>query len=263
MVAYLWISAVLILVGFIAGFVNTISGSGSLLTLPILMFLGLPAGVANGTNRVGVLVQNLVGTLYYRKKKLLDYREGHQLILPAAIGGLVGAVLAVNTSDQLMEKVIGVVLLVMFLIYVLRPERQITKYVDRLQQQFPTLQNLICFFIGIYGGYIQVGVGFLFLALLVIAQGHNMERANALKVYLGLIFTICSLVIFFINWKVDVLIGLILAVGNMLGAMVATRWFAVNETPKFLRLFVSAISLGLCLLFAFKYLHLLPSFISF
>ncbi|MDP4185236.1 MAG: sulfite exporter TauE/SafE family protein, partial [Bacteroidota bacterium] len=201
MIEYITLAAI-ILVGFIAGFVNTVAGSGSLLTLPLLMFLGLPAGIANGTNRVGVLVQNFVGVFAYKKRKILDTHAGSEFALPTAIGGLIGAVLAVNTEDRIMEYVIGIVLFVMFFVFIFKPEKWINTFVDKLQAQFPVIQNIICFLIGVYGGYIQVGVGFFFLAMLVIASGHNMERANALKVYLGLIFTACALIIFFINMKV-------------------------------------------------------------
>jgi uncharacterized membrane protein YfcA len=76
----------LIITGILAGFINTLAGSGSLITLPLLMFMGLPANIANATNRIGIFLQSAVGAVSFRQNKVFEYKEGIWLALPALIG---------------------------------------------------------------------------------------------------------------------------------------------------------------------------------
>ena len=101
--------------GFIAGFINTLAGSGSLVTLPLLIFLGLPANVANGTNRVGVLLQNVVAVDSFHRQKVMDWRRGLTLSLPAIVGSIIGAQIAVNLDETMMRRTIGALMVVMLL----------------------------------------------------------------------------------------------------------------------------------------------------
>src|SRR5215213_1564020 len=96
------------LTGFAAGFINTLAGSGSLLTLPILILLGLPANVANGTNRVGVLMQNVVAVATFRQSGALPLAGSWKLIVPSVVGSVIGAALAVDLDEMLLRQTIGV-----------------------------------------------------------------------------------------------------------------------------------------------------------
>jgi uncharacterized membrane protein YfcA len=220
-------------VGFIAGFINILAGSGSLLTLPLLMFLGLPANVANGTNRIAILLQNVVGISSFAKQKVMGFRDGLLLGIPAVAGSLLGARLAIHLNDEIMTRTIGGLLVVMFFLVVFRPGRWLQSHEGE-----PPLNRvarvLIFFLIGIYGGFIQAGVGFFLLAGLVLGAGFDLVRANAIKILIVFLYTPFALVIFMLNGQVDYKLGLILAVGNMLGAFVATR-FAVKWGPRAVR----------------------------
>lgn len=223
-----------IFVGFIAGFINTLAGSGSLLTLPLLIFLGLPANVANGTNRIALLLQNIVGVSTFKKQKVFEFKEGYRLAIPAILGSVIGAQLAVGFNEDLMRKTIGGLLLFMFFIILYKPEKWIKGQVGKIIGKPTLLQIVIFFFIGIYGGFIQAGVGFLLLAGLVLGAGVDLVKANALKVFIVLAYTIFALTIFMINHQVNYEIGLVLAVGNMAGAFIAAK-FAMNREAKFVR----------------------------
>jgi uncharacterized membrane protein YfcA len=216
-------------IGFIAGFINTLAGSGSLLTLPLLMFLGLPANVANGTNRIAILLQNVVGVSSFRQQKVLDFRDGLKVGIPAVIGSLVGARIAVDLNDAVMEKFIGGLLIAMFFLIILKPGRWL-KGREGIEALGTPWQLVIFFFIGIYGGFIQAGVGFFLLAGLVLGTGFELVRANALKVFIILLYTPFALGVFIFNGQVSYIFGFTLAIGNMLGAFVgarvAVRWGA-------------------------------------
>jgi len=239
-----YIIVAVIFVGFIAGFINTLAGSGSLLTLPLLMFLGLPANVANGTNRIAILLQNVVGVSSFKKQKVLDVKHGIWLGLPAVIGSFIGAQIAINLNEEIMRKTIGGLLIVMLFIIIYKPDKWIKGKAGVINAKPGVFQMIIFFFIGIYGGFIQAGVGFFLLAGLVLGAGLDLVRANALKVFIVLLYTPIALIIFILNDQVDYKLGLILAVGNMLGAFVGAK-ATVSWGPKFVRyilLFVVSIS---------------------
>jgi uncharacterized membrane protein YfcA len=216
-------------VGIIAGFINILAGSGSLLTLPLLMFLGLPANVANGTNRIAILLQNVVGVSSFKQQKVLDFRDGIKIGIPAVIGSLIGARIAVNLNDAIMEKLIGGLLVLMFFLIILKPNRWLKSHEDQAPMKF-VWQAIIYFFIGIYGGFIQAGVGFFLLAGLVLGSGFELVKANALKIFIVFLYTPFALAIFILNGDVNYVFGFILAIGNMLGAFfgarVAVKWGA-------------------------------------
>ncbi len=233
-------------VGFMAGFINTLAGSGSLLTLPMLMFLGLPANVANGTNRIAILLQNVVGVGSFRQQKVLPVRMSLWLALPAVIGSLVGAQIAIELNEQVMEHVIGGLLIIMFFLILYKPAQWVKGQAGHVRAKPTTLQFIIFFLVGIYGGFIQAGVGLFLLAGLVLGAGVDLVRANAMKLLIVLIYTPFALAVFFINDQVNWQIGLILALGNMLGALVASR-FAVSWGAKYVRYILLAVIFGAAL----------------
>jgi uncharacterized membrane protein YfcA len=226
--------------GFACGFINTLAGSGSLITLPLLIFLGLPANVANGTNRVAILLQNVVGVSSFRQQKVLDWRRGMMLAIPAIIGAVIGAQIAVNLDEEVMRRVIGALMAVMLIVLLVRPKRWLAGRPERLDGHPGWIQLLIFFAIGIYGGFIQAGVGIFLLAGLVLISGYDLVRANAVKVLIILFFTAFALIIFILNDQVRWFVGLILAIGNMLGAWVASR-MAVKRGAGFVRWLLIAV----------------------
>ena len=150
----------LILAGIAAGFVNMLAGNGSLITLPALLFIGLPANVANATNRVGVTLQNVVGTAGFYRQGKLDVRGALLLSIPTVVGSILGARIAVNIDEAVFRKVLAVAMLVMLVIMLVKPERWITGKVHAHSGRLSIVQVLVFFAIGVYGGFLQAGVGF-------------------------------------------------------------------------------------------------------
>jgi uncharacterized membrane protein YfcA len=225
---------ILVLAGILTGFINTLAGSGSLITLPLLMFIGLPANVANGTNRIGILLQSAVGAASFRQGRVFEYHEGLWLALPATAGSLIGAIAAVNLSSKVMEAIIGGLLLFMFFMVLYKPEKWITEKAGTISGRPKFWQLVIFFFIGLYGGFIQAGVGFILLAGLVLGAGVNLTKANALKVFIVFVYTLVAIVVFIMNRQVNYLAGFVLASGSMVGAYIATK-FAIRSGPRIVR----------------------------
>lgn len=240
-----WYSyALLVGAGFFAGVINTLAGSGSVITLPVLIFIGLPATVANGTNRIGVILQNVVAGASFQRSRALDLRGALMLSIPAVLGSILGAVIAVDLDEVLMERVIGVVMIIMLFVILLRPERWLQGKLQKLEGWFNWQQGLALFVIGVYGGFIQAGVGIFMLAALVLSIGYDLVRANAVKIIIILAFTLASLLIFVNNNQVNLAAGVILGAGNMAGAWVAAR-MAVRRGAKWVRwVLIAAVALS-------------------
>ncbi len=221
--------------GLFAGFVNTLAGSGSLITLPLLMFLGLPANIANGTNRIGVFVQGFVSSLSFKKQKLYTAKGTMWMIVSSLAGSLLGSLIAVNINERIMELMIGGLLIFMFFIILYKPEQWVRDRVLTVNPARRWWVAVIFFFIGIYGGFIQAGVGFFLLAALVLGAGMGLTRANAYKVLLVALFTALALIVFIISGQVNYLYGIVLAIGQGVGGWLGSK-VAVSWGPKVVRL---------------------------
>jgi uncharacterized membrane protein YfcA len=230
-----YIYPLLIVTGILVGFINTLAGSGSLISLPLLMYLGLPANVANGTNRVAIMLQSMVGAASFRQQKVIEVREGIWLSVPAVAGSVIGAMLAVDLNELMMRRAIGVLMLVMFFLILFKPEAWLKGHAGKLKAKPSFWQILIFFGIGLYGGFIQAGVGFFLLAGLVMGAGMNLIKANAMKNLVVALYTPFALIVFIINNQVNWIIGLTLAAGNMLGAYIAAR-VAIKRGTGFIRI---------------------------
>jgi uncharacterized membrane protein YfcA len=212
----------LALAGITAGVVNTLAGGGSLLTVPILVLLGLPGPVANGTNRVGVLVGSAVATWRLASHGVGGLRDALPLLLPSALGGLVGAYGVVQLPAELFNRAFGVIMLVL-LIPTLRPPRAVRAPRARV----PGWVRALAFFaIGVYGGAFQAGVGILLLGVLSLA-GVELVRSTHIKTALNTCFTALALPIFVmadqVVWLDAIVLGVGFGVGGALGARLAVR----------------------------------------
>ena len=227
-------------VGIVAGFMNVLAGGGSMLTLPMLAFLGLDIGVANGTNRVAILLQNVVAARQFKREKIDVVKRALILAIPATLGAIVGSMIAIQMNEKIFEKIIGVLFLFLAIFLIWKPS--VWEKGVGLPPKYRWLSYPIFFGVGIYGGFIQAGVGFFFILSLVLAEGMDIIKTNAAKVTIIALYTIASLIIFLINGKVDWIAGLVLASGNMTGAIFGTK-FAVLKGAKWVRyvLFVAVI----------------------
>ena len=210
--------------GLAAGLINVLAGGGSFITLPVLMFLGFPAGIANGTNRVGILFQNIVATWRFDRYGVLDRRALIWAALPATAGAVIGVWLALHTSDAAFKRLLAFLMIAVSLWSLWSSRRESAGEAPEMQPD--TRPSLVVpaglFVCGVYGGFVQAGVGFLVLAVLSWA-GLDLVRGNAVKVVTILCLTGLSLAIFAANGRVDWTAGLSLAAGTMIGGALGAR----------------------------------------
>jgi hypothetical protein len=189
--------------------------------------------VANGTNRVGILVQNIVAVTTFRRRGALNIGESPRLAVPAVFGALIGAALAVDLDEALLNRTIGVLMVVMLAVILLRPRRWLEAHADGTSIHYGW-QIPIYFGIGLYCGFIQAGAGVFLIAGLVLASGYDLVRGNAMKNLIVLIVTVAALAVFVVNGQVRWGLGLLLATGNAAGAWVGAN-MAVSRGAGFVR----------------------------
>ena len=209
----------LALAGFVASVLNMVAGGGSFLTLPLLIFTGLPGAEANATNRVGVVAQNVSGVLGFHRHGVMDWAFARRAFLPCVVGAAIGTWAALLVSDREFRRVLSIMMLAMTLFTLANPGRWRAAAEGRLRTALSFFGFLVA---GLYGGFIQAGVGFLILALTSLL-GLDLVRGNAVKVLLVLVQAAVSLAIFALSGKVAWGPGLALAVGSGLGSQVGVR----------------------------------------
>lgn len=230
-----WIEIVsLIIAGLMVGFINTLAGGGSIISLSVLMVLGLPANVANGTNRIAIAVQTLTASTSFRQQKVLDTRKGIVLGIPALLGSILGALIAVDINERVFEIAVGVIMLVMMIFILYNPKKWLSGREELVKKKTGIVQIIIFFLIGVYGGFIHMGIGYFLLIALVGWIGYDLVKANAVKVFIVLIYTPVALIVFLIYGQVNWEYGLTLTIGNVIGALVASR-LAVKKGVNFVR----------------------------
>jgi len=217
--------ALLFLVGAVAGFINVNAGGGSSLTLPTLIFLGLEGSLANGTNRVAIFIQNIFAIASFRKKDVHDFKLSSKLAVFTLPGAVAGAVIATKISSLLFQRILAVVLiLIVISMFFSRTFKNTSQDPGKKTNWliYPVL-----FGIGFYGGFLQIGVGFLIMAALYHLLESHLVRVNMHKVFIVLIYTFPALLVFSLTGNVNWKFGLILAAGNALGG-----WFGAHAAVK-------------------------------
>jgi uncharacterized protein len=225
--------------GFVAGTINVMAAGGSLITLPLLLFLGFPAALANGTNRVAILFQSLVAVRAYRRHGVSDVARSWRLGFAAVPGAVAGAVVAIQVSEGLFRILLAIVILAGVVITIFPAT------VETAPDDPPIggLVYLAFFAIGFYGGFVQAGVGMAFLLVLHQGLKLNLVRVNAYKVFVIGVYTVPALAVFIWSGNVDWRAGLVLAAGNGSGAWLGTR-IAVTGGDRIIRI-VLALALAL------------------
>jgi hypothetical protein len=227
----------LIVVGFAVGFINTVAGGGTLLSLPVLIFLGLPPNVANGTNRVAIVIQTAFATAGFKSKGVTTFPFNAYLGASALLGAIIGASIAVDIDGAVFNKILAVIMIAVILIIVFKPKINLKDVHERLTGKYLWLGMLAFFFFGIYGGFINAGLGFIIILFLHFFNHMSLVRANATKVAVVCIYTLSALVVFILNDKVNWAVGFVLAIGNGAGAWIASR-VSVNKGDGFIKTFL-------------------------
>jgi len=221
----------LILAGFLGGLLNTVASSGTAVTLPAMIFIGLSPQVANATNRVALLVGFIMATYKYHKAGLVDWKRGMQLAPMIIIGTIVGTLFVGKLNDTQVKQMLVFALLVSISLIILKPNT--FKDTNSSLGIKPINLGIIIttFLIGIWGGLIVLDIGTFMLIAFSLQQGMNLQQANVQKAIQMLFVAGVSLIIFQSNSKVDWQAALFLSVGSVAGSYIGTK-FTINPELK-------------------------------
>jgi len=224
----------LFFIGSVAGFINVMAGGGSTITLPTLIFLGLNSSLANGTNRIAILIQNISGIVSFKQEKYHKFKMSLKLASFTLPGAIAGSIIATTISDTLFQKILAYVL-IGIIVSLLVPRSNQRKIEDNKQYQRNWFIYPAMVLVGFYGGFIQAGVGFLLMASLYHLMRLDLVHVNMHKIFIVFIYTIPALLIFFLTHNVDLKFGLTLAAGNAFGAWWSAK-FSVKKGEGFIRI---------------------------
>jgi uncharacterized membrane protein YfcA len=239
-------AALVVAAGFFAGFINTIAGGGSMLTLPALMIMGMPPEIANATNRVGIFLQSMAGSRGFYKKGKLAPVDIVPTLIPTLLGSLMGSVLASFMPRDVLKPALLLVMLGMALIMLIKPSTVAPPPgtpVKTLKESPVAWGGL--FFAGLYGGFVQAGVGFIIIAALAGGLRYDLVRTNALKMAITAILTAIALVVFVVRGQVLWIPGLLMAAGTVAGATFSVS-FAISVPQSVLKWVLFAMVLITC-----------------
>lgn len=215
-----WAWAALLLAGLIGGAINVIAGGGSIITVPVMIFLGVPGPIANGTNRIAILAQNIAAISTFKRYGLYDFKLAFSLAACALPGALVGAWVGVNLSGERFNQVLAGVMIavLLYMQFGKQSGRQATEGPQRL-----VLGHGLMVLAGFWGGFIQIGMGFILMPILNRVMGLDLVSTNVYKVAIVAVYTVGALAVFALGGEVYWLIGGVLALGNSLGGYVGAK----------------------------------------
>ncbi|MEZ6230623.1 MAG: sulfite exporter TauE/SafE family protein [Candidatus Brocadiaceae bacterium] len=248
----LWHYVIIFPIGILVGIINTLAGGGSLLTLPILIFLGLPVAVANGTNRLAIAAQNICAVAGFRKKGFANFRLSLLMAGPSLAGAFIGALIAVDIPDLLFKRILAIVILIVFGLILWSPaKRKYKKIIHSNYRDLESWKSLITlmvtfFFIGIYSGFIQAGVGIIIMAALTTMNLFNLVETNSHKVFVIGMNALFTVFVFAFYNKICWPVGLVLATGNGIGGLLGS-YLAISVGERFIRVVLIIVTLAMAI----------------
>ena len=230
----LWQALTLTGVGVIAGFLNVMAGGGSLITMPVMIFMGLPGPVANGTNRIAILAQNLSAITAFFRRGFAELRLSISLAACAIPGAIVGAMLGVNLEGEWFNRLLAMVMVAVMLIMHFDRNRGPGDPGSEPTRQQMVRGHLLMVVVGFWGGFIQVGVGFIIMPVLNRVMGLDLVRTNMHKVFIIAVYTTVALAVFASQVELLWVFGAALALGNSIGGYLGAH-FAVSKGERLIK----------------------------
>jgi uncharacterized membrane protein YfcA len=239
----LWQLGLLSAVGVVAGFLNVMAGGGSLLTVPIMVFLGVPGPVANGTNRIAILAQNVTAVTTFFRRGFSDFKLSLSLSACALPGAVAGALLGTRLEGLWFNRTLAIIMLGVMLIMAFGPKKKVTVAGSQPSRRQLLWGHVLMVGVGFYGGFIQLGVGFIIMPVLHRVMGLDLVRTNMHKVFIVATYTTAALIVFASQVEILWIVGAALALGNSIGGWIATN-VQVKQGESIINLVLNIVLVG-------------------
>jgi uncharacterized membrane protein YfcA len=220
-----WELLLLAVAGFASGWINVLAGGGSLFTVPVMVFLGMPGPVANGTNRIAIIAQNITAVTEFRRRGFSDFRLSATLAAAASVGAFAGALFGVELDGEWFNRTVALVMIAVMIIMAWPEKKDATPRDPKSPAKNLLLGHILFVGAGFWGGFIQIGVGFLMMPILYRVMGLDLVRVNMHKVFVALVFSCVALAVFAASVDIAWLAGAALAIGNAIGG-----WAGAHST---------------------------------
>ena len=217
----LWQIILLGILGILVGWINILAGGGSVFSLPVMIFMGIPAPIANGTNRPGILIQNVAATYQFYRSGYSDLRLSFSLSLVACVGALFGALIGVQLEGVWFNRVLAMTMIVMGIVMAM--EGKTLPVPDHQKPKNKLAGHALMLVAGVWGGFIQIGIGFILMFALHQVMGLNMLMTNVHKVFIVMMISIVSLVVFSTQVEIYWWAALSMAIGNAIGGILGAK----------------------------------------
>ena len=220
-----WHYPLFFLVGSLVSFCNAVAGGGSILSLPLLLFFGADVAHANGTNRLAVLMGLAGSTIKFRREGMLEEKNLLYFALPALLGSIAGTFVVLDIKGSTFRIILAFVVLLIVVFIFKKDSLQKERNLDRLPQGVRSfLKYAIVFFAGLYGGFIQVGLGYILIFIFSLTFREDLVRTNAMKVLTALFVIATSVVIFILNGTVMYVLAISMGCGNFVGGYLGSHF---------------------------------------
>jgi uncharacterized protein len=215
--------------GIVAGTINTVVGSGTLFTFPVLLAFGYAPVTANVSNTVGLVPGSVAGAIGYREELRGQQRRAIPLAAASLLGGIVGAILLLSLPASAFTAIVPAFIAIALVLIVLQPRLSralaARRARPRTTDRAGPVGTAATFGSGVYGGYFGAAQGILLLSILGLSfEGESLQRINALKVVLAGLVNLVAGVVFIFSAHVAWLAALLIAVGSTIGGVLGARY---------------------------------------
>lgn len=235
----LWHYFLLAGIGVVGGFLNVMAGGGSLIMIPVMVFMGIPGPVANGTNRIALLAQNGVAVMTFLRRGYSNFKLSLTLASCAVPGAILGAYYGTQLEGVWFNRVLACVMIAVMLLTWFGPSDSSAepRAVSRKQLIFG---HVLMVLIGLYGGFIQVGVGFMIMPVLQRVLGLDLVTVNMHKVFVVGVYIMASLLVYASRVEILWIVGVVLALGTSAGAWLGAH-MSVQRGEKTIKLVLNVV----------------------
>jgi uncharacterized membrane protein YfcA len=214
----------ILIVGILTGSYATLVGGGALISIPILIFLGLPPQVAIGTSKLGAFGVNIAGWYKFHQKRLIDYKIGFVMGIPIIIGTVFGVNLVLQINEELLRRIIAILTLLFLIFIVIEPKMGVERTKPEIRGHKYLIGGALGLFLGVYSGFYGAGTGTFLNYILVLYFGQTFLESAATRKMPHVFSAVMGIIAFTLHGMVIYSLGIALFIGTFIGSYIGAHY---------------------------------------